>query len=79
MVALSSPVKIELGILHTIMWHALALAESVFQLGIYMSEHGHQAKELPTCLNNINPSYDQAYDLQHCSWDCICSLMHLVV
>jgi hypothetical protein len=56
MVGLSSPVKLELGILHTIMWHALALAESVFQLGIYLSEHGHQAKELPTCLNNVNPS-----------------------
>jgi hypothetical protein len=79
MVALPSPVKLELGILHTIMWHTLALAESVFQLGIYMSEHGHQGKELPTCLNNVNPSYAQAYDLQHCSWDCICSLMHVVV
>ncbi len=71
MVALSSPVKLELGILHTIMWHALSLAESVFQVGIYMSEHGLQAKDLPTCLNNVNPSYDQAYDLQHCSWDYI--------
>jgi hypothetical protein len=30
MVALSSPVKLELGILHTIMWHALALAEVSF-------------------------------------------------
>jgi len=51
MVALSSLVKLELGILRTIMWHALALAESVFQLGIYMSEHGHQAKELTTYMS----------------------------
>jgi len=78
MVGLSS---LELGILHTIMWHALALAESVFQLGIYISEHGHQAKELPTCLHNVNPSlWSTTLQLRLCLFLNACSrLIYLYI